>query len=297
MCLRPAGENRSYPQGVDLSGIIFVALAIGWAVYLIPKALQREDEKALSRSVDSFSDSLRVLGRRSVAAPTSVPEPRSVPEPVEGQSRSVPEPVEGPVRRSYAISRQAARDAARRRRRVLGVLMLALLATVGTSAFAVTPWWSTAIPGGLIVVFLVVARLAVRAQQARRFEEHLEEMSGPIEGLPLNAQSAYVDLQPDLQGEDTMTVSRDELAAQVAAPTTDAGGLWDPLPITLPTYVNKPRAARTVRTIELTQSGVTSSGHDAADTALARRAAADEAAAKQEDTKKDGGEAQRVVNG
>lgn len=300
MCLRPAGEKRSYPQGVDLSGIIFVALAIGWAVYLIPKALQREDEKALSRSVDSFSDSLRVLGRRSVAEPKVGSERTSLPEPVEGPAALVEEG-EGRARletkRTYAISRQAARDAARRRRRVLGVLMLALLATVGTSAFAVTPWWSPAIPGGLIVVFLVVARLAVRAQQARRFEEHLEEMSGPIEGLPLNAQSTEADLQPDLQGEDTVTVSRDELAAQVAAPTTDAGGLWDPLPITLPTYVNKPRAARTVRTIELTQSGVTSSGHDAADTALARRAAADEAAAKQDDTKKDGGEAQQVVNG
>ena len=38
--------------------------------------------------------------------------------------------------------------------------------------------------------------------------------------------------------------------------------------MTLPTYVNKARARRTVRTIELT--GISSSGHDDADTALAR---------------------------
>ena len=40
--------------------------------------------------------------------------------------------------------------------------------------------------------------------------------------------------------------------------------------MTLPTYVNKARARRTVRTIELT--GINSSGHDQADTALARDA-------------------------
>ena len=50
----------------------------------------------------------------------------------------------------------------------------------------------------------------------------------------------------------------------------DEGSLWDPLPLTLPTYVGKATARRTVRTIELT--GITSSGHDEADTELARRA-------------------------
>ena len=40
--------------------------------------------------------------------------------------------------------------------------------------------------------------------------------------------------------------------------------------MTLPTYVNKARARRTVRTIELT--GINSSGHDQADTTLARDA-------------------------
>ena len=52
----------------------------------------------------------------------------------------------------------------------------------------------------------------------------------------------------------------------------DDGSLWDPLPMTLPTYVNKARARRTVRTIELT--GMHSSGHDQDDSALAREAEA-----------------------
>ena len=40
----------------------------------------------------------------------------------------------------------------------------------------------------------------------------------------------------------------------------DKPGLWDPLPITVPTYVSKPLAPRTVRTIDLSAPDVTSSG-------------------------------------
>ena len=72
-----------------------------------------------------------------------------------------------------------------------------------------------------------------------------------------------VDLLAD---EDLTGSSRREVEAVLA----DDGSLWDPLPMTLPTYVNKARARRTVRTIELT--GINSSGHDQADTALARDA-------------------------
>ena len=49
---------------MPLSGLIFVALAIAWAAYLIPKALRHHDDVDRSRSVDRFSDSMRVLARR-----------------------------------------------------------------------------------------------------------------------------------------------------------------------------------------------------------------------------------------
>lgn len=249
MLLRPAACPRSYRCGVDLSGVIFVALAIGWAVYLIPKALKHQDELALSRSVDSFSDSVRVLGKRPAPAPAT-PMASAAPE------AKTPR---------YAVSRQAARKAARRRRRVLGLLLVVLLATVGTSYFAVTPWWSTYVSGGLVACFLVLARLTVR-QQLRH-----ARAAAPVAATASTPLSAE-EMQPDLGREDTVGVSREELAAATAAPVTDADGLWDPVPVTLPTYVNKARARRTVRTIELTQGGVTSSGHDEADTALAREA-------------------------
>ena len=49
---------------MDPSALIFVALAVAWAVYLIPKALEHHEESARTRTVDRFSKTMRVLGRR-----------------------------------------------------------------------------------------------------------------------------------------------------------------------------------------------------------------------------------------
>lgn len=51
---------------------------------------------------------------------------------------------------------------------------------------------------------------------------------------------------------------------QIAVPSVSASTgepLWDPLPVTVPTYVTKPRAGRTVRTIEFGEPGAWTSGH------------------------------------
>ena len=49
----------------------------------------------------------------------------------------------------------------------------------------------------------------------------------------------------------------------IAAPSVATTGelVWDPLPVTIPTYVTKPRAGRTVRTIDFAQPGAWTSGH------------------------------------
>src|SRR5215213_9808444 len=130
MRLPGVSAGRSYPHGVDLSGIIFVVLAVGWAGYLIPKALKHHDDLAMSRPVDTFSDSVRVVGAST--APVAAPAP-------------VVEPVEAPAPRPHTITRESARRAARRRRRVLIVLLTALVAVSVTSYLAYTPWLSTAV--------------------------------------------------------------------------------------------------------------------------------------------------------
>lgn len=253
---------------MDLSGIIFVGLAVAWAVYLIPKALRHHDEMARSRPVDRFSHTMRVLGR-SGSSTTATPEPQPATPPAPQREAAGPRTQHTVTQ--HTVTRATARRAAARRRRVLGLLLVVTAAVAVLAWRALVPYWSIAIPAALVVLFLVVARLTVRRERTR------------------SASAEAVAEQPDGDAgtEDTVEVSRDELAAAVAAPATDAavledgGSLWDPLPLTLPTYVHKARARRTVRTIELTQTGVTSSGHDAADSALVA-AAVDEAATSEE---------------
>jgi hypothetical protein len=254
---------------VDLSAIIFVVLALAWAVYLIPKALKHHDEMASDRLVEGHSDKVRILSRKSRAGDPEVVE-------VEVEHVDTVETTVSRPRRPRAeplVTRAAARRAAQRRRRVLAVLLLALAVVAGLAAVAIVPWWSTAIPGAMVVLFLVVARLSVRRLNARRagaarvVVEHddVEPVESGTQVEPASQDLASQDLV-DLLTEDTIGVPRQELEAALA----DDGSLWDPLPMTLPTYVNKARARRTVRTIELT--GISSSGHDQADTALAREA-------------------------
>lgn len=263
-----------------------MALAVGWAAILLPSALKRHDHEAMNRPVETFSDSVRVVGAQK-SAQKSTQTPAEV-EIVEVPAATSVETPVAPVRR-HLVTREAARRAARRRRRVLAVLLLALGTVSVTSYLAYTPWWSTAVPGGLVVAFLVVARLTVRAQA--RHAAPVRAPAEAVETVTPSRAAAPAEVEPDLGREDTQGLSREQLAEAVASPMLDDGGLWDPLPVTLPTYVNKARARRTVRTIEIT--GITSSGHDAADSELARTA--EEAAAVTDESVDAEGEQRRAA--
>ncbi len=261
---------------MDLSAIIFVVLALAWAVYLIPKALKHHDDLASDRLVEGHSDKVRILSRTTRSS--VVTETTETLETAEAPTSEAAAP--GTTERVLP-TRAAARSAAKRRRRVLALLLLAAAVVSGLAWFAIVPWWSTAIPGGLVLLFLVVARLSVRAARRGRGATTPREITTtPASALPGEASVPApavhapaetpagnpADLVERLGEEDTVGLQRQELEAALA----DDGSLWDPLPMTLPTYVNKARARRTVRTIELT--GINSSGHDQADTALAREA-------------------------
>ena len=231
---------------MDLSGLIFVVLAVGWAAYLIPRALRHHEEIAASRPVDNFSDTMRVLER----TPATMKALLTPPAPTE----ATPSP------RARRTSRPS--TPARRRRRVLALLLVVTAATGVAAYLAYLPAWSPAIPGALVVAWLVLCRLMVRKGAAvRRPVARTTVAAEGHQAISLGVEPVETVLPP---------------TSSVVEPVeTDDGSLWDPLPLTLPTYVSKPAARRTVRTIDLTQTGVTSSGHQAEDTELARKADAD----------------------
>lgn len=230
---------------MDLSALIFVALAVAWAVYLIPKALKHHEDDQRSRTVDKFSASMRVLARRE---PVDSRTARLV---VPGRVTAEADPAPAPT--APVVSRAAAARATKRRRRVLALILLSV-ATVGTlAALAVVPAPYVAVPAGLLVAWLVACRLMVRSERAAR--------SSATRPAAPTAQQPAADDGPVTE----------EMAA-VAAEAEREPGSWDPVPVTLPTYVSKEAAGRSVRTIDLDSTGVWTSGHDESDSRLAREA-------------------------
>jgi hypothetical protein len=222
------------------------------------------------------------------------------------------------TRRSVAPrERAAARAAARRRRRILSGLLLVTAVVTVLAGFAVVPWWSVAIPGGLTLAYLALCRVQVRRLSARAAvapqpAADARPAAGEVPVVPpavrpgVRVDSAYgspVSLPSSVvvrnaQGfaeveadDDTITIPA--VVDVVAVPTADGGSLWDPLPVTLPTYVTKPKAKRTVRTIDLSEPGSWTSGRSQQDTALV--AHADAEAAERADGEGDQAEAPRAV--
>jgi hypothetical protein len=290
-----------------LSGVIFVALALLWALFLIPKALRSHDEAARPRSVES-SDHARVLSRAQ-AAPTEIVTAVDVQAEADpAPAPSIPEQRLPTARVVAERQRRLAAAAAGRRRRVLGVLLVATAVVGVLAATHVLLPWAPAVPVAVVAGFLVVARVTVRAERARWDEVRArlaDSPAAPAEATepasqspaqspaqsaaqpaaqvpqPVRQRPVLVEVARNEQGcavvseaEDTSAFSAEALAEAVASSEVPAGStLWDPLPVTLPTYVGKPRATRSVRTIDLQAAGVSSSGRNAADSALVAESA------------------------
>ena len=295
---------------MDLSALIFVALAVAWAVYLIPKALKHHDEVVRSRSVEKFSHTMRVLARREPVDRRNArlvvsPIRAALRPPVETKAHAEPEVVAASVTTevtrevtatvstgrtpssqpsrpvSPTAERASARRAAKRRRNVLALVLLANAVVVGLAVAKVVAWPWVAVPVAVLVAWLVACRVSVRAERRQRAVRSAIEI-----GMPPVVEEELDD--SDLTGEITVTPPQPRVPdapaePAAASPAADAPavvtgevqvvGGWDMVPTTLPTYVSKPAAQRrTVSTIDLDSTGVWSSGHHDGDSALARSA-------------------------
>lgn len=282
---------------MDLSALIFVALAVAWAVYLIPKALRHHEEESETRSVDRFSDRMRVVARRevvsanraalvvagearttsSVGGPAPTPEAEPAEPAIEDEPASEAEPAVPAAAVSEteteppagARPRTAAARAARRRRRVLGVILLAHVVMAALAVGKVVGWAWLGVPAALLVAWLVACRLMVRRERAAR-PLRTRRATRADQALAEEA-AAHIEDIPAVAEETSETAERDG---------------WDPVPITLPTYVDKAPVGRTVRTIDLDATGVWSSGRNAADSQLAREAERDAKRSEQPDERR-----------
>jgi hypothetical protein len=245
-----------------VSGVIYGVIVCLWAAFLVPRALRRYDEASRARSVERFSSAMRVLGRRTeverrrdIAADGADPAAPKVT--LRKESQLVVEAA--PPRPNQA----AARAAAERRQLVLFSLFIATLAIGSLAGFGVVPPWAVVVPLLLIGLFLYACRRQVRPDSdafwaAARYEASRET---PRRGIRVGASSE--------SGAEPSVVVRTPLEAAIAeqhvdvvsVSAEDGNQLWDPLPVTLPTYLGKSVAPRTIRTIELGEPGAYSAGY------------------------------------
>jgi hypothetical protein len=228
------------------TGLIYVAIVAAWAAYLVPMWLRRHDEASRTQSVERYSSAMRVLARQT----DDLDRTRYVVR-AQGAAVDAPRVLPPPPKRS-AASNRARRVAAMRRRRVLSMLTLSLLSLTALASFAIVQWWSLGIPGGLILLFLVVARIQVRKMQ-RRDREYVETERAA-------RKAARADVSPPAPDTEETIEVKLPVVEPPAVAEPPAEGLWDPVPVTLPTYVHKEKAPdRTVRTVNLSGPEVFSS--------------------------------------
>lgn len=220
--------------GVGTTGLIFGAIVAAWLAYLVPLYLRKSSPNPAEATdpTTRFSAAVRIVQHGTPAS--------------RGDTESIAARVSTPITRSAAVGeiRLAERRAAGRRRNVILVLLGALGLLTLLAALGRTPWWSLAIPGGLLVVFLAIARFSVRAMH-RSFDRRLEALQHG------NDEATVI-----IRGEEHAPAEKKREAAvtavELGAPVGRPGTLWDPLPITRPTYVSAPPVSgRTVRTIDL----------------------------------------------
>jgi hypothetical protein len=258
------------------TGLIVAFVVAIWAAYFVPLVLRRYDEASTSSSLETLSPLSRVINRPTTVEDVETPEPTpavdETPTPATDETSvaDVPEPKPAPKPQA---NRASTRRAARRRRRTLLTLLFATAVVGGLVGFGVVPVWSIAVPVGLVLAWLVACRVQVRGERG------LSSRGEP------KANPGKASRRPHVEDESTVIVSGlaedvdparrhvmesaplevDALDEQlvIAAPSVATNGelVWDPLPVTLPTYVTKPRAGRTVRTIDFAQPGAWTSGH------------------------------------
>lgn len=210
---------------MGLTGVIFGVIAALWLIYLVPLFLARRHDPTPDEidPAAPFSASVTIVRR--------------------GTSLATAE--EGTAVLSTPLTRRAAlyelgqieRQAAARRRRVLLFLLLVEVLVSGLALVGMGTWWSPLVPAALLICFVIVARVSVTAMK-----RDLAARAARINAAG-DEQTVAVSVVDD-EADDTESV---ELSVPISRPAS----LWDPIPITAPTYVSKPLAPRTVRTIDL----------------------------------------------
>lgn len=255
------------------SSLIFLVLIGIWAAYLLQHWVRRREHLATARSVDRFSDAMRVLKRRAPPAEfeLSGPRPRSY-----AISSARHSPLEVAVKRVHSVRPDvsAVPVAGVRPTRVFHILAgvsarrlrgLSLLASLSLalvvlplSALSLLPWWSVLVVVATVVVDLAwLRRVALSERAARRAPAQAHGAAADPADQAASDVSYFEDEsqpQPQSEYEQPQSESESESAAPVPAPMAEIAEPiespaqaslpgWAPVPVPPPTYTLKAKAA------------------------------------------------------
>jgi hypothetical protein len=256
---------------VQPSSLIFLVLIAIWAAYLLQHWVRRREHLATARSVDRFSDAMRVLERRSPIPDFDLytPRPRSYaispvrpsrPEVVVKRVHSVrpgmptaPAAVvaDPPVRPTRVFHLLAGVSA--RRVRGLSLLLSLLLALVVPSlaAFSLVPWWSVMVVLAALMVDVVWLRhAAVSARVSARAPAHRSAEGNDRSAGGQSAQSEasveeperWFDSQAESEPEPLVATRMAGAVGPIESPAQADPSGWAPVPVPPPTYTLKAKA-------------------------------------------------------
>ncbi len=242
---------------VDPSSLIFVVIVAIWAAYL----LGRRDQVATARSVDRFSEAMRVLERRPAvrSVPLSRPNPRSyVVAPAQRPAATLT------VKRAEAVARPEpsmsahaatpsqqplARQPGRRARQLRGLVLLGLLVATPASwllaatTVAVTWWVAALVTLALLGLVAGLRRSALRARASARRRETRERRSATAARRETRRHvvGQLAATRRDAPPAEPATVEQEVADGEAVSDVVPDGG-WQPVPVPPPTYTLKPKA-------------------------------------------------------
>jgi hypothetical protein len=227
---------------VDTTGLIFVALIVAWLIYLVPRHLARRTPAAPPELVLPAPTELTVTLHHGAPAEAAQDENEG-PTADEWLDSLFDLPVSTELTRRaqrHALARLARRaDAARRHSLMAGLAAQVVALTLWLAGL--TSWITPVATVGVLLVGLGLLRWStVRGRRklealARAIDQCQDETTVDI----------YIEtsLSVEVEREDSV-----DLSQAVAQPELS---LWDPLPVPAATYVSRPMAPRTIRTIDL----------------------------------------------
>ncbi|MGB7449165.1 MAG: hypothetical protein WA892_08575, partial [Ornithinimicrobium sp.] len=173
------------------SSLIFAVILAVWAAYLMQHWVRRRDHIATARSVDRFSEAMRVLERRQHSprldlsepvAPSYALSPARPASPEVMVKRAVPGPARQVVQQPRVGGASASEPASPSRSpqraagpagsahvRGLALLAAAAVMVTGTALgmVGVLPWWTAAIGISVFVFALLLVRRTVQRSASR----------------------------------------------------------------------------------------------------------------------------------